>query len=353
MRHEGTLDERFITVVAPSPSAPEAIFARLEAELARAGAHPVALQVFGPLAALRAAHGATGGRVAGAEVATTWVGATGDQRGGVGLSCWALGGAAPTPVRLDGQLVGHVVAGRGVRLCRLAGLGPADTGAPPARQAAEVFERMTRALASVGMALGDVRRTWFYNHDLLAWYGAFNTARAACFTRAGVDREHPPASTGIGAPNLWGAALTVGVLAVAGDVGDAPVPSPLQDSAVRYGSLFSRARELTWGGARRILVSGTASIGRDGATTHRGDFLGQLAQTLRVVTALLDARGARLADVVRATAYVARDADLPAFRSWWAANGLATMPLVVTTATVCREDLLFELEADAIIGVGG
>ena len=111
----------------------------------------------------------------------------------------------PTPVRLDGRLVGHLVEAPGIRLCRLAGLRPANTAASPAQQAAEVFERMTRALTSVGMALGHVRRTWFYNDDLLAWYGAFNAARAACFTRAGVDREHPPASTGIGAPNLWGA----------------------------------------------------------------------------------------------------------------------------------------------------
>jgi len=53
-------------------------------------------------------------------------------------------------------------------------------------------------------------------------------------------------------------------------------------------------------------------------------------------------------DVVKATAYVKEADDIPAFQKYCTVNKLPPMPIVVANSTICREDLLFEVEVDAI-----
>jgi hypothetical protein len=69
--------------------------------------------------------------------------------------------------------------------------------------------------------------------------------------------------------------------------------------------------------------------------------------TMEVVEAILASRGFGFADITRATAYVKNRADMPAFAAWCAARDLRSLPAIVTHCGICREELLFELEADA------
>jgi hypothetical protein len=66
-----------------------------------------------------------------------------------------------------------------------------------------------------------------------------------------------------------------------------------------------------------------------------------------VVEAMLRARGFSFADLTRATAYFRHAADAGVFTEWLAANQLTQMPVVSAQCDVCRDDLLFELEAEA------
>src|ERR1019366_1387059 len=130
-------------------------------------------------------------------------------------------------------------------------------------QVQQMFGNLEWALDQAGFELADVVRTWFYNDDILAWYGDFNRVRSAHYAGVKWRTGSLPASTGIGARNIDGAALVVAAWAMRPLDGAArarEVGSPLQCPAPAYGSAFCRAMELDSGGCRRLFVSGTASI---------------------------------------------------------------------------------------------
>jgi enamine deaminase RidA (YjgF/YER057c/UK114 family) len=122
-----------------------------------------------------------------------------------------------------------------------------------------------------------------------------------------------------------------------------------QNEPTEYGSAFARAMEISLGDARYIFVSGTASIDDHGATAHVGDFETQVRRTVQAVEALLDGAGARLADIVQATAFLKNPLDGRSFERIVARSPLETVPLVTTVADVCRHDLLFEIDATAVV----
>lgn len=120
-------------------------------------------------------------------------------------------------------------------------------------------------------------------------------------------------------------------------------------------SSFSRGVRLDFGDKSLLLISGTASIDEEGCTVHVGDFRAQLWRTYRNITELLAAEGATWHDIVRTTCYL-RDIE----RDYRDFNEVRTLfferlglnPLPASTgiqARLCREDLLVEIEAIAVI----
>lgn len=122
----------------------------------------------------------------------------------------------------------------------------------------------------------------------------------------------------------------------------------MQCPAKDYGSSFSRAVEVVTPGTRRLFISGTASIAPEGRTVHAGDAGAQVALTLDVVRAILESRGMGWNDVTRTVAYFKHVPDAPVFARLCAARGMPVLPAVVMNEDICREDLLFEIELDAI-----
>ena len=55
----------------------------------------------------------------------------------------------------------------------------------------------------------------------------------------------------------------------------------------------------------------------------------------------------RWTDVSRATVYVKNPADAPRYTEWCATHDVR-LPALVVQADICREELLFEIEIDAI-----
>jgi enamine deaminase RidA (YjgF/YER057c/UK114 family) len=257
-------------------------------------------------------------------------------------------GIPSVPIFDNGRLIGQTFEDSSAKYCLLGGIYPSDLKASPAAQAEEVFGMIERALASAGMDFRQVVRTWFYNDGILAWYAGFNRVRTAFFKDHGVTLM--PASTGIGAPNIVGAALVAKVVAVLPKTAAVQVrkaESPLQCDAFDYGSAFSRAIEVAGPLARTLYISGTASIEPGGKTVHVGNAALQIAKTMEVVEAILHKAGMGLGDTTRAISYFRHPEHIALWRDFCRTKALNEFPVVEAACTICRDDLLFEIELDA------
>lgn len=255
------------------------------------------------------------------------------------------------PLLFEGRRVGTVIEDDDARFAMIVGLQPADLSASRSAQARSLFERIGAALAPAGMDFYNVVRTWLYCDRILDWYDDLNRVRNTFFTEMGVYDRLVPASTGVGTSNPAQAALIGEALAILprhNDVQIRSLASPLQCPAPAYGSAFSRAVEVRLPSYRRLYISGTASIHPGGKTAHVGDVGAQVDLTMRVVKGIMDAAGYEWADINRAIAYFKDPEDSPAWDRWTAANGIYDMPVVVVQADICRDDLLFEIEVDAL-----
>lgn len=269
----------------------------------------------------------------------------------VSLQAFAVVGAEPVQVVRRGAGRGFVFEDDAVRVCRLAGVVPVSLSASREEQTREVLASAESMLNEAGFQFTDTVRTWFYLDHLLEWYDGFNAVRTGFYRDRGVLNGLIPASTGIGAGNGHGGALSCDLLAVVprpGRLGVRMVSSPMQDSALNYRSSFSRAVEIESSGGRQLLVSGTASIDRDGRTAHAGNPAAQIDLTLRVVEALLSSRGMGWNEVTRGLAYFKRLADRPLMDRWFRDRGVSGFSPAVAEADICRPDLDFEVEVDAV-----
>ena len=170
--------------------------------------------------------------------------------------------------------------------------------------------------------------------------------------------------------------MALGVLSPSGSPLPSSLPqvpdalSPIEKHAIHAASVlneaydyartasFSRGLRFDIADKTVLLISGTASVDENGATVHTGDFRAQLWRTYRNITALLAEEGASWRDIVRTTCYL-RDIERDykdfnevrtAFFRW-----LDLDPLPASTgiqARLCREDLLVEIEAIAVMPRG-
>jgi enamine deaminase RidA (YjgF/YER057c/UK114 family) len=329
-----------------------ALLRRLDAVLGEHEANVVRHEIFGSNRVAKHALPLMNRQPGGLHWPVTWVEGADCAGGGIaGLHVWAVAGARVEPVNVGGRVVGTVFEDGLGRHCLLGGVRPKDLSASRPHQAKQTFEALETALSTVGMKLANVVRTWFFLDDILGWYDSFNHVRTSFLEARGLFEGLVPASTGIGAANPIGAAVLAGAHAVQtkeSRVRVCEVESPKQCSARNYGSSFSRAVELSTPEHRHLLVSGTASIEPGGHSVCVGDAEGQIDLTLQVVRAILVSREMDWPDVTRATAYLRNPADLPVFEKWCTKLGLANWPLVTNQAVICRDELLFELEVDAV-----
>ena len=284
----------------------------------------------------------------------TWeegAGCSGGPFAGATVHCVTGAGVHPETVMLGERPVGRLYEDAFGRYCLLGGIHSNAPSVMPGRQAQMTLEALEAALNAAGMDMTNIARTWFYNNNLLEWYDAFNAARTRFYRERGVFDKVLPASTGIGGKNPHNEALVAAAEAVVFKHADASVQavvSPLQNQALKYGSAFSRAVEITTPQERRLIVSGTASIDEQGKTVYEGDIGAQIRQTMKVVEALLGSRQMSWSNVIRAIAYVKRPGFAGEFSQHLASFALPALPWIVAHNEVCRDNLLFEIEVDAV-----
>ena len=347
----GKTGASFSLTFTPSPGENLAdLCRRIATRLRERAAVPLHLLIFGNATAANdglAALEKSFGRV---DFPVTWV--EGADCGGqpvAGIQLHAFTGEVAR-IAVDGRVLGSVFTEGGARQCLVGGLMHSDKSFSPAEQTRQTLEMSQTVLARGGFDLADVVRTWFFLENILKWYDDFNRARTKIYSGVKFRTGSLPASTGDGAKNPAGSALALAAWAfrpLGKSASAEEIASPLQCPAPAYGSSFSRAMEISSENSRRIFISGTASIAPGGKTLWIGDTRKQVELTMDVVEAILRSRGLAFADLTRATAYFRHATDAGIFSEWLAANRLEQMPVVSAQCDVCRDDLLFELEAEA------
>lgn len=237
--------------------------------------------------------------------------------------------------------------------------GNAEADRSPAAQTKRMLERAERLLDNCGLRYEQTVRTWFYLSHILNWYDEFNRVRTEAYARLGLmpvaGREHLllPASTGIGGDLPGSAACAMDLIAVAADPQGGPTIKRLTNSAqkeaFRYGSAFARSAVISGKKEDLVQVSGTAAIDEIGRSLHPDDIRAQVRSTLEKMAALLAPQQIRLADLSAATVFVKHPEHADAARETLAESGLERFPAVFVIADVCRDDLLFEIDAEAVI----
>jgi enamine deaminase RidA (YjgF/YER057c/UK114 family) len=261
---------------------------------------------------------------------------------------------AAGPVVFGNQIVEQCYQDDYACYCRISNLLPPDKTAGREEQTYAVFQSMQTVLRGCDMQFTDIVRTWFFIDHILGWYDKFNRVRTKFMTENNVFEKILPASTGVGAANTSGAALIASALAIKPKTGlftIQTIPSPLQCPALDYESSFSRAVETACPTHRVLYVSGTASINAEGISLYEGDAARQIEFTMQVVDSLLRSRGMNWTDVSRGVAYFKRRKDTELFRRYCLDSRIPPLPLTFSISDICREELLFEIELDAVKAV--
>ena len=323
---------------------------RLSAELRLRGATPLHLLIFGNVSACADLTDTLEMILGRANWPVTWVeGAACDGSLIAGIQIHAFTGDVER-IEHNGRIVGSVFTEGGARQCFVGGLMPTDKTLSRADQTRQVLSELQRILIQAGFELADTVRTWFFLENILSWYDDFNQVRTNIYSGIKFRTGSLPASTGVSAKNPAGTALALAALAfrpLEKSSRAEEIASPLQCPALAYGSSFSRAMELPTNTGRRLHISGTASIAPGGKTLWVGDVHKQVELTMDVVGEILRSRGFSFANLTRATAYFRHATDAAVFAQWLTANQLKQILIISAQCDVCRDDLLFELEAEA------
>ena len=323
---------------------------RVAGQLIETSATPVHLLGFGHVAATSVIDEAFRKlRIGGGFPMTLVEGAACDDQPIAGIQVHAFTGNVER-IERNGRVVGSIFNEGGARQCIVGGLSSADKTLSRGKQTGQALENLQEILSVAGFELADTIRTWFFLENILSWYNDFNRARTEIYSGVKFKTGSLPASTGVGAKNPAGSALSLAAWAhrpIERTALAQEVASPVQCPAPAYGSSFSRALEVSSNIGRRLFISGTASIAPGGKTVWAGDIHKQIDLTMDVVEAILRSRGLTFDDLTRATAYFRNPADAGVFTEWLSANRLTQMPIISAQCDVCRDDLLFELEAEA------
>ncbi len=236
--------------------------------------------------------------------------------------------------------------------------GDSSSGGNRRKQAETMFRKAEALLKSADASYRDVVRTWIYVENILDWYHEFNLARNTCYTDFGLlgsgeldDAEEIflPASTGITGKNPQGASTIMDMLAITQrsntGIQIRPLSGIRQRSPYRYGSAFSRAMCVVEPEGKWIFLSGTASINEKDKSVYIGDISSQVKHTVEVVDSLIHSEGASFSDLCEATVFLKRKSDFPLHQETAESLGLSDIPAVYLVADVCRDELLFELDA--------
>ena len=253
-------------------------------------------------------------------------------------------------LHIDSIPSGRILSLPGRKYLALSGI-CAPEPARPTEQACSMLEKAEAVIKQAGGNFLLVPRTWMWLKDILCWYDDFNKVRNKFFTERGIigkgSRQSMPASTGIGLGPANGGHCAMDLTAVIEPAESIEYlqATGKQQCAFEYGSAFSRASRAITPAGETVYISGTASIDTSGVTTNAGDAIGQINTTIENVRAVLRDMNCVDEDVVQVMAYCKTPEVEKAFNK---VKGNLAWPWITMICDVCRDDLLFEVEAAAM-----
>jgi len=260
---------------------------------------------------------------------------------------------SPAIVSLNGEKYGRYLKNGNAGWMSVIGITASEAGDERAALSRVMLEKMEGVLKQAGGDLFSVARTWMWLGDVLSWYDEFNRIRTGYFAEKGLFNGQKdirlPASTGIGIGPWNGAKCALDAMAVIHPRGAIEyfLKGGDQDSALAYGSAFSRASRAPSPGGQTVYVSGTAAIDKKGATEDVGYVSGQIEKTIAYVRRVLADTGCGDSDVVHAIFY-SKTPEVE--RTFYREREKLSWPAVMCVADVCRADLLVEIEVTACPG---
>ena len=221
-------------------------------------------------------------------------------------------------------------------------------------QTRDILEEYNCSLRRRGMTLAsNAMRTWFFVQEIDADYQGLVKGRREFFAAQGLTADtHYIASTGVGGGHADGAArVAMDAYAISGirpeQIRFLTAPSHLSSANI-YGVTFERGTAIAYADRNHAIISGTASIDRDGKIVHPRQALSQLNRTIENISALLEPLGATLKDMAQIIVYIRDPSDHPtvvrAVR-----ERFGQVPAVAVWSKVCRPGWLVEIEGMAII----
>jgi enamine deaminase RidA (YjgF/YER057c/UK114 family) len=149
-----------------------------------------------------------------------------------------------------------------------------------------------------------------------------------------------------------GSACAIDVLAIVPSADNLPnirqLTNPGQKDAFRYGSAFSRGARVSDPERAIIELSGTAAIDEFGNSLYPDDIRSQIGCTFDKIEVLLEQHGAKLTDIGAATVFVKQPEYAELFWRMTRERGLDDFPAVCVVADICRDELLFEIDAEVV-----
>ena len=271
----------------------------------------------------------------------------------VRLDAVAYAGGDRSPIAAPGIPLARGARTHGVRaggLYFLSGVDASDVaGSDPferlGRQTTATLDRIDGVLATEGLGLGDIGRTFMFMSDLSV-RPAYGTARQERY-RGIFAPDQFPANSGIGVPNL-GPGIMLRSVAIAARGKQYVVSDQVRVTA---GQFSQAVRHGDW-----LFVAGQDAIDLNFQVEAVGDLAGQTTITLQYLHHIVEAAGASLDDVVKTTVYLVAGQDRTRFanayreffqsrtRGGWLPNGLTLEVKELVP------DILVEIDAVVYLG---
>ena len=221
-------------------------------------------------------------------------------------------------------------------------------------QMREIFEDYSESLKEKGLNVAEhFARTWIYVRDVDVNYAGIVKARRELFDDWGLKADtHYLASTGInGLTQDHRNLVSMDTYTVTGlkqsDIQYLHALENLSPTHI-YGVTFERGTALHFEDRTQVLISGTASIDKEGQIVAPGDITRQTERTFENIKALLAEAGAGFESMAQMIVYIRDTADYRKVESYISEH-FPNVPKVITWAPVCRPGWLVEVECVAYI----
>lgn len=280
----------------------------------------------------------------------TLVGQAPLQRNKIALEAYHVKGRRPCRRRYGSG--GQLVVDHGTYQMIWSSFRPGATGTA-ASQTADLLQQLEGVVQSHGGSLRDnLLRTWFFVRDIDTNYQGLVEARRERFERCGLTATtHYVTSTGIaGEMQRHDELVALDALCECG-LDPAQIRFMTAESHLcpthHYGVTFERGTRISYGDRAHFLISGTASIDKEGHILHEGNLDQQIERTLENIEVLLSNQGAHLSDLKQAVVYLRDSSDGARARTLLASLMPQSVPFIVVEGRVCRPGWLVEIEGIA------